>query len=590
MKQSTIFFTFLFITSWCAPLASQPPMAPQQMMMPSEDDLIKMNQEIEAFRSSMTQEQRDEFDKQVEELSKVMENMSEKELEEFITTVFTNPDALEQPQPLPAPTPTPVAPPVVKETKPEEPLYKPSTVSAKTIEAAKALLLGTIGQIESFLRKANLIPDLYGQLQPWVPSAVLANKKELTWQELKQDIERLISSLKVILATDPATGHYYYLSSLVEHDALYQNLVNLNDALARNEPTIAITAFGLGDLTKESRKATGTLLSSFVQAIYTQQIISEIQKLFSAFEPQAKKVMEQEEAARKRAIEESKRTPMQAPMRSGGTLVDDYTSSTGYTPGLTDSYGYGGSSFVPPITPAGPASEPTTATPASTSALSPEKSPQAPVAKDEEKAKKEADEKKPKDEAIDKKTSDSAEKITEKIEGFIEECIMTIKAKKLDTTVMDKGKQEAVDEVAGKIARIISRIKTLESVLKDVPAVQKDVYMNRIKIMVKDEKDLFDTIISATDADKDNALRKQIEALFKKLDLTHTKKIIKPTPTKEQKKEPAKAAQPSFPVRALTSAEIHPASIPVETEEPVLDVHPAALRPAVPEFAEDSGE
>lgn len=553
MKLRTICFTLLFLTSYVCPMASQP------MMMPTEEELIKMNQEIEAFRSSMTQEQRNEFDKQVEELSKIMENMSEKELEEFITTVFNEPQpASPAPTPMPMPTPTPVQP-----AKPEEPLYKPSTVSTKSIESAKTVIVGLINQLESFLRKATLISDLYGNLQPWVPAALLADKKELTWQELKHDIERLISSLKVILATDPANGHYYYLTSLIEQDTLYQNIVRLNDTIVRNEPAIEVTPFGLGELSKESRKATGLLLGAFVQAIYTQQMIAEIQKLFLAFEPQAKKVMEQEEAGRKRAVEESKRPITQAPMRSGGLLLDDYATGGGYKPGSSDSYGYGGSAYVPPAIPApAPSAYPssdTTNTPGSKTAAPGKPMPGSDAA---EKKDKDAAAKKDKaDAAPDKKNTDSAEKITEKIEGFLEDCIIAIKAKKLDRTVMDSDKQEAVDEIAGKLARIVSRIKTLESVIKDFPAAHKEPYIDRIKIMVKDEKDLFDRIISATQAQPDHELRKQIEALFKKVNLRHTPKAVQPrAPQPAQPVAPVKAPRPAAPAQPFDPATMHPAA------------------------------
>lgn len=585
MKQRTIFLALcMFLTSFL------PAMSPQ-MMMPTEEELAKMNQEIEAFRASMTQEQRDEFDKQVEELANVMKDMPEKELEDFINNVF-NPNNNIDPFAQPIPAPAPVAP--VKETKPEEPLYKPSTVSTKTIASTKSLIGTLLNHTESFLRKASLIPDLYGPLNAWVPAAILADKKGLAWQELKQDIERLISSLKVTLATDPATGHYYYLSSLIENDALYQNIIRLHDALMRNEPAVHVTAFGLGDLTKESRKATGNVLSAFVQAISAQQMIVEIQKLFSAFEPQAKKVMEQEESARKRAIEESKRGPTPSAMRSGGTLVDDYSSSTGYKPGVSDTYGYGNSTYIPPTTPYSASyDQPSTigesrSTPSTSPMSQPAQSANEKKEAEDVTKKQKADAAKADAAAPDKKASDTAEKITEKIAGFLEDCIIGIKAKKLDITVMDSDKQEAVDEAAGRIARIISRIKTLENVTKDFTSAQKDVYMDQIKIMVKEEKDLFDTIISATDADKDNELRKQIEALFKKLDIAHTKKTIKPRPTV------AAQATPTAPLAQATNMQ-HPASkqpaqpngkklgaTPQQkyTLATTAEIHPAALQAA----------
>jgi len=570
MKINTILLVLLISFSILSTYPQQA-MLPQNIMMPSEEELIKMTKEIEDFRANMSQEQRDEFDKQVEELSKVMENMSPAELDDFIVKVF-NPDGLDNPQP--TALPQSVTPPVVTPAKPEEPLYKPSTVSTKTIETTKRMILEVIDQLEKFLRKASLLPDLYGELQTWIPAALLADKKELTWQQLKPDIEQLISSLKIILTTDPKTGHYYYITSLIEQDALYQNIIRLNDTLMRHEPNMEVAPFGLGEVTKESRKATGALLGALVQAIYTQQMISEIKKLFTAFEPQAKKVIEQEETARKRAIEESKRTLMQAPLRSAGTFNEEYTSSVGYTPGLTDSYGQ--SAYIPAIMPSYNSAE-TASTEKTGGSTTQKPLPDQTPAEQSAKKEKEDAEKKQKTEAIpDKKVTDSAEKIIEKIEGYLEELIIGLKAKKLTTTAMDKEKAEAVEEAAGKIARIISRIKTLESVLKDVSPAQKNLYIDRIKIMVKDEKDLFDTIISTTPSD--NVLRKQIEALFKQLELIPVRKMIKTKPTQTETLPREKpVAKPTI----VTTAEVHPASLPAVTEEAVRpqDIHPAALQP-----------
>lgn len=514
---------------WAVASASSMHSQPMLPALPTEEELKLLNEEVDKFRNSLSAQERAEFDAQVDMLAKEMEKMSEEELTKFVETVFnpeTNglpPIAPQQPK-----TEQPVIP-----IAPQEPLYKPSAVPTKSIEAARALLVDLSALLESFLRKAHLIPDLFGKLNAWVPVAFMGGKQDLTWQELKKELQQLNANLKLCLAVDPETGHYYYLTSLIEQEALYQHLVQLHNLFVQQEPFVEAPAFGVGDISKSSRKATEALLAQCTQSIYVFNSNKELEKLFSGFEPEAKKVREQEEGYRKSAFEASKKPLIQAPSRVSNppqvpTRSSEYVSSEngGYYP----SSGYSNTGYTPymdtPFSDSGVPSFDTSKSAAgkgipSTGSVSPEKK----EAKPDE-IKKSAAKETPKLDATIQKTVD-------KIEDNIDGAVFIIKSKKLTNDTSSPDKQESVSGAATKISQAISRLKVLKHQIKNLPTIEQKLYLDQVVILVEDEKKLFDTIISITE--KDNELVKEIEDLFKELKLTHQPRPIKPVPVAAQK-------------------------------------------------------
>lgn len=497
-------------------------MQPVPPALPTEEELKLLNDEVDKFRNSLSAQERAEFDAQVEMLAKEMEKMSEEELTKFVETVF-NPETNGLPGLPSIPQPPTIEQPII----PQEPLYKPSAVPTKSIETARALLIDLSVLLESFLRKAHLIPDLFGKLNAWVPVAFMGSKQDLTWQELKKELQQLNTNIKLCLAVDPATGHYYYLSSLIEQDALYQHLVQLHRTFVQQEPSVEAPAFGVGDITKSSRKATEAILAQCTQSIYVFTCNKELEKLFSGFEPEAKKVREQEEGYRKSAVEASKRPLTQAPSRvsnppkvptksseyvaneGGGYYPTSSYSDTGYTPYMDTPFSHAGSAPVDTQKPAAGKGLPSAA-----GSVSPE---QKEAKKDETK--------KPAAKEVPKLDS-TIQKTVDKIEDNIDAAIFIIKSKKLTNDATSPDKQESVSGAATKISQAISRLKVLKHQVKNMPTAEQKLYLDQVVILVEDEKKLFDTVISITG--KDNELAKEIEDLFKELRLTHQPRHIKP--------------------------------------------------------------
>lgn len=516
MKLS-IFFLAIFLCATFHPTY----VSPQQI---TEEELKKLNDEVDLFRNNLSPQERAEFDAQVELLAKEMEKMDPKELEKFIDDVF-DPNNMPQPIKSPEKEPAKIEPVVI-----QEPLYKPSTFSTKTIESARVMLTTLSASIESFLRKAHLIPDLFGKLSSWVPAAFMAGRQNLTWQELNKEMQLLNSNIKLCLALDPETGNYYHLASLLEQDVLYQHLVQLSTVLAQNESLVEAPAFGIGDITKSSRKATEAILALFTQSIYIFNCNKEFEKLFAGFDPQAKKVRDAEEASRKTAFDASKRPLTQAPTRASTLSKPSYEPN--YQDVGSDYYStpsYQGTSYSPSTpeyhSPSDSTKQSTTATKGKSS-TKPE--PGSDVAAKEAEAKKSPAKK----EDTKELPKVDFEKTIERFETNFESALFIIKSKKLDAYITTTAKEEAVSEAATKMSQAISRIKVLKHQIKNLSQEQQRTYLDRVKLVVEDEKKLLDTIISR--ADRDNELRKEIEDIFKEVQLVHnpqTFKALAPQPT-----------------------------------------------------------
>lgn len=511
------------IMLWPVQIMPQQPgmaMPPMPFDFQSEDELLKwaqqVSQDVEQFRQSLSPEDRAKFDKEVEDLAQEMSKMNENELTSFIDNVFQmEAQGLDN-----YPDVTPVAP-QEPASAVEEPVKKPE-IPAKGVEAVKALATDISHHIESFLRKAQLIPDLYGSLNAWLPAGMLSLKPGLTWDQLKKDIEQLNISIKSLLNHDPATGNYYYLASVVTNEKLYNNLSNFSTALKRDEPLVEPPAFGLGTITKDSRKATSATLSTCADAAYILDIAGSIKSLVTAFEPEAKKLRDLEEGSRKKAIEDSKKTLTQAPMRTGGSTHFD----SSYDRSASDSYrGYqdAAGSYAPYTAPYHPSSQESSSYDVRPKAEG-KQSTKAPASAPQSKeAAKKKDEEEKKETKID--PNSPAEKTVGHIEMYLDNAIRLIQRKKLDQSINDPSKKEAVNDAANEINSIIKRIKRLERETKDFVPEARKRYITRIKDAIKEDKETFDAII--TMGDKDNELRKALEELYDKLNLTAQVRKVK---------------------------------------------------------------
>lgn len=320
-------------------IGSGPIQGPQPFPPMTEAEMARWQEEVDTeiakFVSTLPADQQEQFYKDVDELTKVMSNMSDTELAQFIEDVFVTPEMvaqpeLIQPQPeipaVPEKQPTPV-----KEEQPSEDINK-----------AIKMLTNIITRTERFLRRTTQIPELTGKIEHWVAKDTVKEwQADLTWSTLKKEIELLDKKIRDVKeVVDPKTKQHRYIADLIKDEALYNNLNKLSTQLTKFEPKVEAAEFGLKSVSKESRSAIKELLGAFAEAIYTLNVNTELSKLIEKYEPRAKTLREEEETAHKKAVEESKKPRTEAQKREA--VAGGKGKGAGYTPGGYAQYPTGG--------------------------------------------------------------------------------------------------------------------------------------------------------------------------------------------------------------------------------------------------------
>jgi hypothetical protein len=305
--------------------------------MPTEAEFLEMQrmmeEEINNYVNTLSEEEQIRFHQLVEEETKKMEAMSEEELNNYVQQMLIDIDETTKELPQPAPTPIKVEPTPAPVVTPE--------VKLDETEKALKIINNIITNTESFLRKAQRIPELPGKITQWVEKDKVSQwQVDLTWETLQGKIENLNQKLIQLKERDPKTKKYRYIGHLLKKENTYNNLVKLRENLNASEPLVVIADFGLGPITKESRAAIQKVLSAFAEAIYVLDLPEDINKVIAEFEPRAKEIRDEEETNRKRALEESKKGIKESPRKEVGGKGDKDRTRGGQD--LTGGYDQGG--------------------------------------------------------------------------------------------------------------------------------------------------------------------------------------------------------------------------------------------------------
>jgi hypothetical protein len=347
MTYRTLFFQIL-ITLFCSifPLTTvtghrQTPPQMQDM----EKELAEANKAIEEYVASLPAEEQAEFNRQVEEMSQMFENMSDEDFDKFLGEMFNEeqmpqPDFYEMPQPS------------MQEEVVEAPLL--TSDQLKKAETAIAILNDIIKQSNLFVVIINSSPELPNRINQWGKKGQISDWQEgMEWNTLKVDLEAFVQKLYKAQEQDLTTKKYKFLFDLMADEALYNNIVQLRTSLNTLLPTINIPEFGIQKLSTQSKTAIKDILKKYTESLYLLGLPKALDMLFEKYDPQAKKIREAEEAATKRALEASKgqRSPAEATEAGmepeagydfgggyGGYDYGDY----GYGGGYGSDYGYGG--------------------------------------------------------------------------------------------------------------------------------------------------------------------------------------------------------------------------------------------------------
>lgn len=265
-----------------------------------ERELEQAAQAIDQYVSTLSPDKQEEFHKAVEEAQKMMESMSEEELQQFFSEVLAQElagaeQAVTSPQPTTKPTPTQPAPPI--EIKPR--------ITSTEQEAALALIDSIIQHTDAFLVKMNNVPDLTIRVKRWIASKkIQVSAAEGTWDAIKKSIETFKQALYKLKDIDSKTNQYRYIGFFTKNNTLYTALSTLESQLATYQPRITVSSFGIEVLNSSSKNAIVAILNAYSTALVAA--IPELAKVFEEYAPEAKRLKEEEakrvEQARAEAV------------------------------------------------------------------------------------------------------------------------------------------------------------------------------------------------------------------------------------------------------------------------------------------------
>lgn len=286
-----------------------------------QNDLAEATRQAEEELSKMSPEQLREIEAMVEQM--MQDPNISAVLEEFMEELGD--------EEVPATPELPTQPEVAKPTF-TTPAQKPAELGKQ--EKALKLLNNVITRINLFLLRAAKMETFGYQVEKWYTARSIARGD---WDALKHDMASFVDKLEMLKMQNPKTNQYNSLDALIKNKDLYEQLEQLSEDLTDNEPRVVIPDFGMKDLTASSESAIKDLLGSVIDALYSKNIVTDINAVLKEYEPTAKKMLEEEEALAKKALEASKKPKELArPQTVGRADVGG-----GFMP-ANDDYGYGG--------------------------------------------------------------------------------------------------------------------------------------------------------------------------------------------------------------------------------------------------------
>ena len=304
--------------------------------LPTRDQLRAQGVPEEQVQKANTKEK---FDEDVKRYSAMSEDELFAEMEKALAEVekASTPEA------------TPEYPPSniyqgEQESQPIAPVVQKPGAPSNKQQAAIQVIDAVLASITNFLSKSQVIVGLPGKIPSWIKEGKLRNwPTTLSWNTFKGQIEELQAKLNKIKDKDTKTGTFKYLDDLIKEEGVYNNLVKLKDGLAKSEPKIELASFGIDKMTSNGRQAIRDTLLHLHEGIATMGLPASLDKIIEKYEPTAKKIKESEEAAHKRALEESRRgrTPGYATVGGYPKSESDYRGrydfdrgGGAYNPGL----------------------------------------------------------------------------------------------------------------------------------------------------------------------------------------------------------------------------------------------------------------
>jgi len=331
MTYRTILFHFLSILCCMYSPIILSAAAPQKMNMSQmqdfEKELEEANKAIEEWVSSLSPQEQADFNRQVEEMSQMFENMSEEEFEKFLGDMFAE-------EPMAEATPFPEIQPVAAPERVEVVL---SAEDKKKTETAIRILDDVIKQSNLFMVLMSSSPELPNRITRWGAKGDISNwQAGATWDTFKTELEAFVQQLYKVQEQDIHTKQYKYLLNLIADESLYNNIIQLQTALNDLLPTINLPEFGIQKLNDQSKNAIKDIVKKYTESFYLLTIPKSLDALFEKYAPEAEKIKAAEEAANQRALEAARQTRTPAAATEAGYAESGYDYGYGYG----SDYGY----------------------------------------------------------------------------------------------------------------------------------------------------------------------------------------------------------------------------------------------------------
>lgn len=334
-----------------APAPAMQDLSPQQMAE-LEQELQKINEEMQAFVKTLPPEKQEE----IAQLEEAINNMSDDELEQLFEQLFNDPAFLQElGQMYPEqPAQEPVAAEPEPEKPVEKPIEKPKVEKNKLAQAAE--MIKSLNELtESFLSKLDNVHEIDDLVRNWMKKNQLRGwRKNVAWHDVKAQIELFNQKLRKLLYQEPGTKEYRFLPDLIKEESLYNNLAHMESVLKLIIPKIEVSVFGFAKQhAQESKDKVLDALNKYAEGMSNLQLIPAINVVIEKHEPIAKQMREKEENLAKKALEESKKPRQEKPMvytsrgnshgygnkDRGYEDVSYYPSYDGYQPNYVPSYG-----------------------------------------------------------------------------------------------------------------------------------------------------------------------------------------------------------------------------------------------------------
>jgi len=268
-----------------------------------------------------------EFDELNDTLNKMSPDEREKYTQEMLTKAFSDLGVQEQ-QPAQPVIPEPIVTPKVEPKK-----VAPKVEETEQDKAFK-MLTALSNSIQNFLNKVQASPDFAIKVEGWARKNEIPQwTPSLKWETLKTDLEQFDALIQQIKLRNTKTGEYRFLNELIKNKALIDNLTRTQAILAQYEPQIDIASFGIVSLTKNSKLGIQKVVNALSEALYTLNVRPALLKVIEQFEPEAKKIREQQAALEKQAAQQFAVRPQQ----NRPTVISGYPDE-GYPLGTVPQY------------------------------------------------------------------------------------------------------------------------------------------------------------------------------------------------------------------------------------------------------------